>query len=522
GGYVPLDGEYPRQRVEQMVKDSRAKIVIVGGGGEGKRKMEGWGMEVEVVDLEKEREEIEKQSERREGEEVEGENVAYVIYTSGSTGIPKGVAIERRSTVELIRWAAETFSEDELSGVLASTSICFDLSVFEIFVPLCCGGKVIVARNALDLIVDSKREGVTLINTVPSAMAELVRAKAIPATVKTVNLAGEALPKALVDAVYNNDWVERVYNLYGPTEDTTYSTFALMNRNCGQTDSTVSIGRPVTNSQVYILNERLQPVPVGVVGSLFIGGNGLARGYLNRPEMTAERFTPNPFAAQPGGRMYTTGDLARYDEKGEIEFLGRKDHQVKIRGFRIEMGEIESTLSEHTSVRAVTVLAREDVPGETYLAAYIVPNTSSLPSAAELRAFLKERVPDHMVPSAMIFLEEFPLTPNGKVDRRALPAPDKSRTDEMPEYVAPRTAMEEVIAEIWAELLRVERVGIQDNFFELGGHSLMVTQVLSRVRAIFDVELPLSELVESPTVAGLAEAIEAALRSEEGLGASPF
>jgi amino acid adenylation domain-containing protein len=520
GAYVPMDVEYPRQRLEHMVEDSKARIVIVEGKRERER-VEGWGG-VEVVDMEEEREEIERQSERRERVEVEGENLAYVIYTSGSTGLPKGVAIERRSTVELIRWAADTFTEEELSGVLASTSICFDLSVFEIFVPLCCGGKVILARNALDLTVEGKREGVTLINTVPSAMAELVRARAIPATVKTINLAGEALPKALVDAIHDNDRVERVYNLYGPTEDTTYSTFALMNRNSGQIDSTVSIGRPVTNSQVYILNERLQPVPVGVAGSLFIGGDGLARGYLNRPEMTAERFTPNPFAAQPGGRMYTTGDLARYDEKGEIEFLGRKDHQVKIRGFRIEMGEIESILNEHSSVRAVTVLAREDVPGEIYLAAYIVPDTLDLPSAAELRAFLKERVPDHMVPSAMIFLEEFPLTPNGKVDRRALPVPDKTRTDQMAQYEAPRTAMEEVIAEIWAELLRVERVGVHDNFFELGGHSLMVTQVLSRVRAIFDVELPLSELVESPTVAGLAEAIEAALRSEEGLGASPF
>jgi amino acid adenylation domain-containing protein len=513
--YVPLDRDYPRQRLEYMVEDSAARFVVVQGD-----RPANLTPSAGLIDLAAERHALECQRDDNPFNFVLPDNLAYVIYTSGSTGLPKGVAIKHSSAVELINWMKESFGPDEMSGVLASTSICFDLSVFEILGTLCCGGKVIVVGNALELMVEENAHGVTLTNTVPSAMEELVEAGAIPQTVITVNLAGESLSRALADKTYDSSHIARLYNLYGPTEDTTYSTTALV-RKTGEADrGSIAIGRPLANKRVYILNERLHPLPIGVAGSLFIGGAGLARGYLNRPEMTAEKFIPDPFGAEPGCRLYVTGDLARYDEGGEIEFLGRLDHQVKIRGFRIEVGEIECALGEHPSVSTAVVLAREDVPGNKFLAAYIVPKAGSGPSIDELREFLKERVPDYMLPSGWLFLEKLPLTPNGKLDRRALPAPDRT-SQQATVYIPPRTPTEEVIAEIWAAVLGVERVGVQDDFFDLGGHSLLVSQVLSRVRAIFDLEIPLGELVDSPTVEALAMTIDASLREEQSFEARP-
>jgi amino acid adenylation domain-containing protein len=437
-------------------------------------------------------------------------NLAYVIYTSGSTGRPKGVAIEHRNAVNFINWAQSVFTPDELAGVLFSTSLCFDLSIFELFATLCSGGKVILAKNILDLPDLPARGDVTLINTVPSAANELLRLNAIPPSVRIVNLAGEPLKSVLVDRLYASGTIEKVYDLYGPTETTTYSTFALRTA-----DGPATIGRPIANTQIYLLDNHFQPVPVGVPGEMFIGGEGVARGYLHQPELTAERFIRNPFSSIADARLYKTGDRARWRADGDIEYLGRADDQVKIRGHRIELGEIESALARHPAVRECVVLAREDSPGDKRLVGYVVaePDEASV-SLGESRDFLKKKLPDYMIPSALVFLDALPLTPNGKVDRKALPRPEQDRPELHESFAAPTTPTETALVEIWREVLRLERVGIHDNFFELGGHSLLMTQIVSRLRDAFQVELPIRCFFESPTVAELSVAIEELLADE--------
>ncbi len=329
---------------------------------------------------------------RESGENLDhntsSQSLAYVIYTSGSTGKPKGVMIEHRSAVAFLTWAHEIFSKDDLAGVLASTSICFDLSVFELFAPLTSGGRVILIENALalgrlDLAVEP-----TLINTVPSVMAELLRLRKFPPSIRTVNLAGEPLKASLVEAIYQHTSAWQVYDLYGPSETTTYSTYA--RRTVGGIQT---IGRPIANTQVYILDSYLNAVPVGVSGELYIGGAGLARGYLNRPELTAEKFIPHPFSDKAGARLYRTGDLARYLPDGNIEYLGRMDNQVKIRGYRIELGEIEAVLGQHPSIRESVIVAREDSPGDRRLVGYVVAASGSVPSANELTLLYPTEAP---------------------------------------------------------------------------------------------------------------------------------
>jgi acyl-coenzyme A synthetase/AMP-(fatty) acid ligase/acyl carrier protein len=431
-------------------------------------------------------------------------NLAYLIYTSGSTGRPKAVAIEHRSAVALALWAREVFPEGDLAGVLAATSVSFDLSVFELFVPLAWGGRVILAENALALPGLPAAGEVRLVNTVPSAMAELVRQGAVPASVRTVNLAGEPLKRALVSALEERLPEARVRNLYGPSEDTTYSTWAPQERGEGEP----GIGRPLPGTSARVLDRAGRRTPAGVPGELHLGGAGLARGYLGRPDLTAERFVPDPFASHPGERLYRTGDLVRYRPGGELEYLGRLDHQVKLRGFRIELGEIESALLGHPEVRDAVVVAREDGPAGLRLVAYVVPREregADLP--ARLPACLGESLPPYMIPAAVVVLPALPLTPNGKVDRKALPAPDWR---EGATLVAPRTPLEEILAGFFADALGLETVGIEDSFFRLGGHSLLATQLVGKVRGAFQVELPLRRLFETPTVAALAQTILAA------------
>jgi acyl carrier protein len=278
---------------------------------------------------------------------------------------------------------------------------------------------------------------------------------------------------------------------------------------CSRVGATVPIGRPIANTQIYLLDGNLEPVPIGVAGELHIGGAGLARGYLGRPELTAEKFIPDPFGRGPGGRLYRSGDLARYLEDGNIEFVGRMDQQVKIRGYRIELGEIEAVLRQHGGVREGVVMVREDEPGEKRLVAYVVADQERIPNVSELRGHLKEKLPEYMIPGAFVMLESLPLTPNGKVDRRRLPVPEQIRPELEQGYQAARTMVEEILVGIWSEVLGVKRVGVEDNFFELGGHSLLATQVVSRVRQLFEVELPLRSLFEAPILADLAEKVEA-------------
>ena len=518
GAYVPLDPAYPPERLVFMLEDAEVAVLLTQALlVESLPKHQG-----RIVCLDTDWEIIERQSEANLISEVKLDNLAYIIYTSGSTGKPKGVAIEHRNAVALLDWATQVFNPEDLAGVLASTSICFDLSVFELFVPLSRGGKVILAENALHLPTLPAAPYVTLINTVPSAIAELLRMDGIPSSVRTVNLAGEPLRNKLVQQVYEHNTVQKVFNLYGPSEDTTYSTYTLVKKGGNEPPP---IGRPIANTQVYILDAQKQPVPIGVPGELYIGGAGLARGYLNRPELTADRFILNPFSDEPNSRLYKTGDLARYLSDGNIEFLGRIDHQVKIRGFRIELGEIEAAIGQHPALRETVVLVREDNPGDKRLVAYIVSNSALKTQDSELindlRCYLKQKLPQYMMPSAFVLLESLPLTTNGKIDRRSLPAPDINQAEFESNFTEPRTPDEQLIAEIWAEVLGLERVGIHDNFFELGGHSLLATQAISRLREAFQVEVPLRSLFESPTVATVTESL-LQYRAEQKLKAPPI
>jgi amino acid adenylation domain-containing protein len=546
GAYVPLDPSYPPDRLTFMLSDAQAQVLLTqtsldeGGTGTIDRAPTNIGtlggarspalpVTQTVVDLRSDWRMIAQLPTTPPPCGSAPDQLAYVIYTSGSTGTPKGVAIAHRSAVALIAWAQTVFTTAQLARVLAATSISFDLSIFELFVPLSSGGTVILVDDVLQLPELSGAD-VTLINTVPSAMAELLRLDGLPPSVQVVNLAGEALPPRLVEQLYRRPSVQRVFNLYGPSEDTTYSTAALLAR-----DAAPTIGRPIANTQAYVLDRQRQPVPIGVPGELYLAGAGLARGYLNRPALTAERFVPNPFETlnaerrtlngetmsatsfsvqRSAFRLYKTGDLARYRSDGAIEFLGRFDHQVKLRGYRIELGEIAAVLERHPAVRACAVLARVDSPGDQRLVAYVVPTDDESrkrqdqehdPSfVSDLRTFLSERLPDPMIPAAFVLLDALPLNANGKLNRAALPAPEHTRSALAAAFVAPRTPVETVIAGIWVRVLGLGLVGIDDNFFALGGHSLLATQVVAQLRDSFQVALPVRRVFETPTVAGLA------------------
>ena len=363
--YVPLDPAYPRERISAIVEDAKLKFLLTQQSLVDSLPAQS----AQVIRLDTDWPSIARESDQNPSCAATPENLAYVLFTSGSTGRPKGVALEHRSVSTFVQWAQSVFSPEELAGTLLSTSICFDLSVFELFVPLSVGGKVIVAQNALYLPTLPAAHEVTLINTVPSAITELLRMNGIPSSVITINLAGEALASSLVWELYEKTGVRKIYNLYGPTEDTTYSTFTLV-----PNGAEVTIGRPISNTQAYILDRHLQPVPIGVAGELYLAGEGLARGYFGRPSMTAERFVDNPFSSTPGARMYRTGDLCRHLPDGNIQYLGRIDNQIKLRGFRIELGEIESVLDTHPGVRQSVTMVREDNPGDKRIVAYVVPD----------------------------------------------------------------------------------------------------------------------------------------------------
>ncbi|HKH48447.1 MAG TPA: amino acid adenylation domain-containing protein [Thermoanaerobaculia bacterium] len=493
GAYVPLDPAWPRERLEWMLEDSGAGVVV---GKDLK----------DIKDIKDSKDKILALSSfgsfmsfRSFPSFRSSDSLAYVIYTSGSTGRPKGVAISHRSAAALALWAREVFTPEEMSGVLAATSVCFDLSIFELFVPLSLGGTVILAENALALPVLPAAGEVTLVNTVPSAMSELVRADALPASVRTICLAGEALRRDLVDRLLARPGL-RILNLYGPSEDTTYSTFAEMTRDDRRPPA---IGRPIPGTRAWLLDAAGHPVPLGAAGELCLGGAGLARGYLGRPELTAEKFVPGP----RGGRLYRTGDLARARTDGSLEFLGRIDHQVKVRGFRIEPGEIEAALVAHPAVHAAAVVVRETDSGDRLLVAWLTVEEAA-PSPGELREWLLARLPEPYVPGLFAVLDALPLTPNGKVDRTALarrPLPGHTTASQ-----APRTPLESAVAAVWAETLGVERVGVDDDFFALGGHSLLAARLVARLREALGVELPLRAVFEAPTVERLARRVETA------------
>ncbi|WP_338864395.1 amino acid adenylation domain-containing protein [Myxococcus stipitatus] len=502
GTYAPLDPNYPAQRLAYLLEDSAAMLVI-SEGAVLSALPEARPPTLVLEELEAEL--AEASDAPLEARCLPG-NLAYLIYTSGSTGRPKGVAIEHRSAALLLTWALEVFPPEMLDGVLACTSVCFDLSVFEMFVPWAHGGRVLVVGSVLDLPAFPRRDEVTLVNTVPSAMVELLRVGGLPRTVRGVNLAGEALPRRTVDGLYALGHVERVYNLYGPSEDTTYSTWELVPRGEARGPT---IGRPLENTRGYVLDASLRLMPLGVPGELYLAGDGLARGYLHRPDLTAERFVPDPFAREPGGRMYRTGDRVRQLPDGRLEYLGRLDHQVKVRGFRIELGEVEARLRALGDVADALVMAGEDAAGGARLLGFVVPREGKVLAPSALRAALLEHLPEYMVPSRWSVLPKLPLTPNGKVDRAALRTVGLASEGDGAEVQPPRTQTEERLCALWEELLDAPVRDVRRSFFELGGHSLLAMRLRSRVEAQFDVSLPLRALFEAPTVEELAARLEA-------------
>ncbi len=509
GAYVPLDPDYPEERLAFLLEDTGAPVVLTETPLLSRLPdLSARGIRAVCLDDLPATPAID-EGQAQPPAAVTPRNLAYLIYTSGSTGRPKGVAIEHRSAVAFVHWARRSFSDEELAGVFAGTSINFDLSVFELFVPLCWGGRVILGENALALAGHPAAGEVTLLNTVPSAMAELVRMGAVPPSVRTVNLAGEPLRGALARQILALGTVGRLLDLYGPSEDTTYSTWAPVDP---AEDREPTIGRPLEGTALYLLDHRGRPVPDGEAGEIWLGGAGLARGYFGRPDLTAERFLPDPFGSEPsepGTRLYRTGDLARLLPDGRAEYIGRIDHQVKIRGFRIELGEIEVALLRHPEVEDAAVLALGDGP-DRHLAAYVVGTRD----AEALRAHLRGALPDYMVPGRFAFLEALPRTPNGKVDRRALARVDMAEPAADRVLLAPRTPTEEIVAGLWSELLVLDRIGVDEDLFGLGGDSLRATRFLSRVREAFGVELPLRVFFEARTVAALAELVDARLAGD--------
>ncbi|MCK6190647.1 non-ribosomal peptide synthetase [Pseudomonas sp. EYE_354] len=503
GAYVPLDPDYPAERVAYMLEDSRALVLLTehavaaslpAATGTQVVLLDDWPALLAPWPL------------TAPDRDVTPDNLAYVIYTSGSTGKPKGVAIAHRNVLALIDWSQRVYRQDDMQGVLASTSVCFDLSVWELFVTLALGGSLIIARNALELPDLPARDQVRLINTVPSAIAALQRTAQIPAGVRIINLAGEPLKQTLVEALYQQPGIEHVFDLYGPSEDTTYSTFTL--RTAG---GRASIGRPITHTAAYVLDAELQAVPQGICAELYLAGAGITRGYLGRAALTAQRYVPNPFAVD-GERLYRTGDLVRYQDGGVLEYQGRIDHQVKVRGFRIELGEIEAHLLQHEGVRELAVLAQDSASGQQ-LVAWIVPSDAGVLEDAAAQQSLRERLkgalkqvlPAYMVPNHLLFLSHLPLTPNGKLDRKALPAFDASQP--LREHAEPRNPVEKALAAIWQALLGLERVGLDDNFFELGGDSIVSMQVVSRARQAA-IGLSPKHVFQHQTIRSLAQVAE--------------
>jgi amino acid adenylation domain-containing protein len=507
GAYVPLDPAYPAARLGGMLRDSGARVVLTAGrAADALPPTDG----VHVVRLDVEAAEIAARPADAPAEAAHPASLAHAIYTSGSTGRPKGVGIEHRSVSILLRWLRRVLPLAPGARVLAATSVSFDVHVAEMHNALSQGATLVLVENALSLAEPGMGDGLAQASMGPAAAAELVRMGAFP-PVPRVILGGEPVPPSLARALYEAG-VGEVVNAYGPTEDTTYSTLARIPADAER----VRVGRPVGGTRAHVLDPALRPLPAGVAGELYLAGAGLSRGYLGRPAATAEKYLPDPFSSAPGARTYRTGDLARRLADGELEVIGRMDHQVKVRGFRVETGEVESALAAHPALRAAAVTAREDVPGDRRLVAYVIPRDDGrMPPAAELTAFLRASLPDYMVPSVFVPLDAFPRTGSGKTDRRALPAPDASLLERAPEHVPPRTPMEHAVAQVWADVLGIDRVGAQDDFFALGGHSLLAARSVSRLRREHGVELSLGAFFDHPTVEALARAATAAPAAPE-------
>jgi amino acid adenylation domain-containing protein len=522
GAYVPLDPTYPPARLAFMLADAQVPVLVTQQQYVARLPAHG----VQMVCLDGDSEPLASQPGDNPISGVIPANLAYVIYTSGSTGQPKGVMVEHRALSNTLQWMQATFPLSEADRVLQKTPSGFDVSVWEFLAPLMVGAQLIFARpgghqDSAYLVELLATHRITMLQVVPSLLQLLLEEEAFSTCghLRHVLCAGEPLPYALQERFFAHLTAD-LHNLYGPTEATVYASHWRCAR--GGSPGHTPIGQPIGNTHFYILDTQLRPVPVGIPGELYIGGVGVARGYLNRPELTAERFLAHPFSEVRGERVYKTGDLARYHPGANIEFLGRRDTQVKLRGYRIELGEIEATLEYHPAIRRAVVVAREDTPGDKRLVAYCVPHDESRPEIPELHGFLQLKLPDYMVPAAFVILDALPLTPNGKVDRQALPAPDRARPAMFEAFVPPRTPMEELLAGIWASVLGLPSVGVHDNFFVLGGHSLLAVQVISRLRKVMPVDVPLRALFDAPTVASLSRHVEGTRQAAPTTGSPPL
>ena len=503
GAYVPLDPSYPEERLNYMIADSGLSVLLT----QASLNLPFSAPHIHKVFLDTDWAMVAEESTENLEWAIGAGNLAYVIYTSGSTGRPKGVQVPHRGVSNFLR---SLRTEPGISGndvLLAVTTICFDISVLELFLPLLSGARVVMVSREV------ASDGVLLLRAMLSSGATVMQAT--PATWRMVLAAGWEGPSGLkilcggeaVPCDLASQLLERgasVWNLYGPTETTIWSTVGRVQA-ASKTVPVEPIGRPIANTQAHILDACLQPVPLGIAGDLYIGGAGVARGYRNRPDLTAERFIPNRFATSVGDRLYKTGDVARYLADGTIEFLGRFDHQVKVRGYRIELGEVEAALTTHPAVREVVVVARENEPGERQLVAHVVPQENATFQAAEMRRHLADKLPDYMIPSACVLLSALPLTPNGKVDRLSLPAAGAGPAELVCRYAAPRDETEAALATIWQEVLNIRQIGIHDDFFELGGHSLKAARIISRARQQHKMSLTLLDVFRFRTVARLAE-----------------
>ena len=512
GAYVPLDPAYPQERLAYMLSDSQVSVLLT-TEELGKKLPE---HQAYVLELDTDWGTIIQESQKNPVTEVKPENLAYVIYTSGSTGKPKGVLVTHKGLCNLAEDQIRLFDVQVGSRVLQFASFSFDASIWEIVMALASGATLCLGTSASllpgeALIQLLRDQGITHLTLPPTALAVL-SPEELPA-LHTIIIAGEACSPELVAKWSQN---RRFFNAYGPTESTVCATVY----ECKDAGQKTPIGRPIANTQIYILDSKEQLVPIGVPGELHIGGVGLARGYLNRPELTAQKFISNPFDkskqtaptasktdrtyGEQKSKLYKTGDLARYLPDGNIEFLGRVDNQVKIRGFRIELGEIEAALLQHYATSEVVVLVREDHPGDKRIVAYLVFNQEKVPTINQLQNFLKEKLANYMMPSAFVVLKALPLSPNGKVDRSALPVPEgRPQLEEV--YVMPQTEAERIIATVWQEMLQLEKVGINDNFFHLGGHSLLLVKIQAKLNEIFGKDLSIVELFKYPTIKELAQ-----------------
>jgi amino acid adenylation domain-containing protein len=507
--YVPLDPAYPQERIRFMLEDAQVKVLLT----QSHLKESLPEHSAEFISLDSEWERIAQESASNPVSSVQAENLAYVIYTSGSTGSPKGVLVTHRGIGNLAAAQIDAFEVEPASRVLQFAATSFDASVSEIAMALLSGATLCLAsQNSMlpgpALKATLREQDISVVTLPPTVLAALP-ADEFP-SLRTLILAGEACTGELVKLWSNG---RRFINAYGPTEGTVCATIAIC-----QGDEGTPIGRPMRNVEVYLLDQHLRPVPVGVVGEIYIGGVGLARGYNNRPDLTAERFIPHFFSSEPGGRLYRTGDMGRWLPRGEIEYLGRTDHQVKVRGFRIELGEIEAALLSHEAVKEAVAMVREEASGEKRLIAYVVAQREQAATVSELRRHLREIVPEFMLPSAFVMIDKLPLSPNGKVDRRALPEPDNARPALEQAFVAPRSQIEQRIARVWENVLGIERVGAHDNFFDLGGHSLQMIRVQDKLREEFAEKLSIVELFQYPTVSALAKHIAQEVSPERSVG----